>query len=59
MIGGDFNMVEKVKDKILKCGKMISNHEIMAWEGFKPLLQVEEPKRSMGSLRYSWDNRRM
>jgi hypothetical protein len=59
MIGGDFNMVEKVKDKILKCGRMISNHDIMAWEGFKPLLQVEEPKRSMGSLFYSWDNRRM
>ncbi len=38
---------------------MIFNHEIMAWEGFKPLLQVEEPKRSTGSLRYSWDNRRM
>jgi hypothetical protein len=52
-------MVEKVKDKILKCGRMISNHDIMAWEGFKPLLQVEERKRSMGSLFYSWDNRRM
>lgn len=51
MIGGDFNMVEKVIDKNLKCGKMISNHEIMAWEGFKPLLQVKEPKRSTGSLR--------
>jgi len=59
MIGCDFNMVEKVKEFFLKCGRMIFNHEIMGWEGFKSLLQVEEPKRSTGSLCYSWDNRRM
>jgi hypothetical protein len=46
MIGGDFNMEEKVKDKILKCGRVIFNHEIMVWEVFKTSLQVEEPKRS-------------
>ncbi len=52
-------MAEKVKDKILKCGRMISNHEIMVWEGFKTSLQVKEPKRSTRNLHYSWDNRRM
>ncbi len=58
IIGGDFNMVEKVEDKTSKCGKMISNCEKMAWEGLKTLLQVEEPKRSTRSLRSSWDNGR-
>ncbi len=58
IIGGDFNKVENVKDKTLKCGKMISNCERMVWEGLKTSLQVEEPKRSTRSLHSSWDNGR-
>ncbi len=38
IIGGDFNMVEKVEDKTSKCGKMIFNCEKMAWEGLKTSL---------------------
>jgi len=49
-------MVEHKEDKLLACGKIISNKEWLSWKALKLALDVSEPIRSMENVKYSWDN---
>jgi hypothetical protein len=49
-------MVEHKEDKLLACGKFISNKEWLSWEALKLALDVSELTRSVENLKYSWDN---
>jgi hypothetical protein len=49
-------MVEHKEDKLLACGKIISNKDWLSWKALKLALDVSEPIRSMENVKYSWDN---
>jgi len=49
-------MVEHKEDKLLACGKIISNKEWLSWKALKLALDVSQPIRSMENVKYSWDN---
>ncbi|KAG0504512.1 hypothetical protein KC19_N025700, partial [Ceratodon purpureus] len=55
---GDFNMVEARCDKNRPNASMIPRRERELFDALKCTLHVEDPPRTAGSLRYSWENGR-
>jgi dimeric dUTPase (all-alpha-NTP-PPase superfamily) len=49
-------MVEHKEDKLLACGKIISNKKWLSWEALKLALDVSELTKSVENFKYSWDN---
>lgn len=55
---GDFNMVEKRRDKSRDSHRTLSASERLSFNGLKDTLQVSEYLLTNPSLSYSWDNAR-
>ena len=56
---GDFNFVDRREDKSSAYGRLIPLVERLVLDALKSHLKVDEPARSLGSLRFSWDNFRL
>ena len=56
ILGGDFNMTERPKDKSNDCGRVISNLENFTWNELLNAFQVNDMFTYQGGPRYSWDN---
>ena len=53
---GDFNFVESRSDKTNACSRLVPMAEQMVFVALKATLQMDEPFRSVDSLRFLWDN---
>ncbi len=49
-------MVEKMEDKTLARGHILSNKKKFAWQKLKDVPNIKEPIHSQHGLKFSWDN---
>lgn len=53
---GDWNMVERYKDKSREGSSLLSHNERLLWSQFKSHFQIEDPFEYSGALKYTWDS---
>ena len=59
VLAGDVNMVETCHDKTNQCRRLITIRERESFRAMKKYLNKEEEARTIGSLRFLWDNLRL
>ena len=56
ILGGGFNMTERVQDKSKDCGRAISDLKIFTWGELLNAFQVQDKFVHQGGPRFSWNN---
>ena len=58
LIASNFNFVESRQNKMNASSRLVPLQERLVFGALKLFLNVDEPPRSIGSQRFSWDNYR-
>lgn len=58
MVSGDFNMVERPRDKSSNCGCLVMEEKKILWEQFKSSFLLKDKFSCANPIPFSWDNRR-
>ena len=56
IIGGDFNMTERIYDKSIDCGRAISDLERYTWNELLYAFQIQDLFIYQWGPRFSWNN---